>query len=211
MSNSFSISGVVEAKNEFLGAADLSFAQLVNEDPEQSSTGQRRANPSSDNALTNGGRKVSTAEAHTLESVLFDNRVRLKQLTSQLSMHLNDGQRRKLFSELDRLLDHGVWIEDEDSLVRDTSYRSFLRFITYYKKVKDPSLGVSDEGNIIAAWFNDSTRLTLEFRPRDRVLAVAYRSSGSGGDPEVLTYEGRTEGIIINLPGADLRSSWLDG
>src|SRR5690349_18683578 len=68
-----------------------------------------------------------------LEANLFSNRAELKVLTSQVSMHLAEKQRIDLFRQIDELLDKENWTED-DRTINSKSYKTFLRFMTYFRR-----------------------------------------------------------------------------
>lgn len=124
----------------------------------------------------------------TLEERLFNNRATLKILTSQISMHLHRLQREDLFKQLDSLLDLEAWAEDS-SLVWDTSFLTFLRFLTYKQQVLRPALTVSPNGNIMATWLGAGRRLTIEFQNRDMVRTVAHLKP-ENDEMESLAYVG---------------------
>jgi len=120
-------------------------------------------------------------EATADERKLFDNRAELKIVTSQVSMHLSKDQRDDLFQQLDELLDIEAW-GDDSSLISPQSYRTFLRFLIYWRGVRRPALTVSSAGNLMASWVQPGKRLTIEYMLNDIIRAVVYKA---GVAPEV--------------------------
>ena len=108
------------------------------------------------------------ARPASLQETLFQTRARLKVMTSQVAMHLSEHTRTWLFTQLDDLLDPEVWHED-DTLVNPASYATYLRLLIYYGRVKVASLGISNIGNLLAAWLTLTGRLTMEFVASDHV------------------------------------------
>lgn len=117
------------------------------------------------------------AAVPSVEESLFQNRARLKVMTSTVAMHLSDPTRQWLFDALDELLDPEVWHE-EDALIDANSFGTYLRLLTYRRSVKRASLGVSNGGNLLAAWVAPGHRLTMEFLPSDQVRWALSHGSG---------------------------------
>src|SRR5207248_710206 len=105
---------------------------------------------------------------------LYDALASAKVMTSQISMHLSAEWRRTLFAKLDELLDASDWHEDA-SILNAASFETFLRFVTFLNPTRRPVLGLSDEGNFLAAWIDGPNRLTLEFLPKDLIRWVLVR------------------------------------
>jgi hypothetical protein len=105
---------------------------------------------------------------------LYDVLANAKVMTSQISMHLSAPWRRTLFEKLDELLDPSDWHEDA-AVLDAASYETFLRFLTYINPTRQPVLGLSDEGNFLAAWIDGPNRLTLEFLSKDLIRWVLVR------------------------------------
>lgn len=120
----------------------------------------------------------------SIEEALFQNRARLKIMTSQVAMHLSEAVRGWLFSQLDWLLSPDSWHED-DILVRADSFFTFLRLLIFYRKVKFGSLGVSNAGHLLAAWLAEDHRLTMEFLPADQVRWAVSRGQGEARERAV--------------------------
>ena len=111
-----------------------------------------------------------------LELRLFDALASAKILTSQVAMHLDQNWRNKLFHQIDFLHDPAEW-ELGDEPLREASFSTFLKAILNIKPERRPGLGLSSEGNLIAAWTKDSDRLTIEFLPSERVRWVLSRKA----------------------------------
>ena len=110
----------------------------------------------------------------TLEERLFDATASVKILTSQVAMHLDREWRNKLFRQIDNLHDPEDWEADDEPL-RQSSFATFLKANFEIKPRRRPGLGLSNGGNLIAAWTTDRDRLTIEFLPNDRVRWVLTR------------------------------------
>jgi hypothetical protein len=102
------------------------------------------------------------------EQALFQNRARLKVMTSTVAMHLPQATRSWLFEALDDLLSVEMWHE-EDALLNPSSFATYLRLLVYQGRVRRASLGISNIGNLLAAWMTATHRLTIEFFPSDRL------------------------------------------
>lgn len=106
--------------------------------------------------------------AKTLAEELYDSLANAKVLTARVAMHLEDDWRSRLFAQLDDLLDVDDWHEG-DKPVEGSSFETFLRAIIFQGVKRRPGLGVSNRGNLIAAWTRGKDRLTLEFFPDNMV------------------------------------------
>lgn len=126
-------------------------------------------NPPSPASLTLSPRQES------LEEKLFDATSAVKILTAQVSMHINKTWRDKLFNQVDSLHDIDEWDVD-DRPIKKSSFATFLKAILQIKPQRQPGLGLSYEGYLIAAWTTDQDRLTTEFLPKDRVKWVLTSS-----------------------------------
>jgi hypothetical protein len=129
-------------------------------------------------ALRIGKSPSSITEAPTAEKDLaervFESLAAAKILTSQVAMHLERGSRDRLFQQLDSLHDTSEW-EEGDEPVHSPSFATFLKAILYLRPERRPGLGLSHDGNLIAAWTTGHDRLTIEFLPNDRVRWVLAR------------------------------------
>lgn len=115
--------------------------------------------------LSSVSREMSVGER------LFDATSAVKVLTAQVAMHMSSEWRDKLFSQIDSLHDLEEWDAD-DKPVERSSFASFLKAILYIRPQRYPGLGLSYDGNLVAAWTTGQDRLTSEFLARDRVRWV---------------------------------------
>ncbi|MGE7469778.1 hypothetical protein ACQKLX_10070 [Bosea sp. NPDC003192] len=111
------------------------------------------------------------------EEAVFDRLVSLKVQASQLSMHLETAWRTGMFGQLDCLLDHDNW-HLSDKLPRLDSFRTFLRAVVFNKLSRRPGLGVTAEGNIVAAWTKGKDRLTVECLAQDKLRYTVIKYVG---------------------------------
>jgi hypothetical protein len=126
------------------------------------------------NQLSPSKAMVASPDAQALEQQLFHALAAVKRLTSQVAMHLDRELRQKLFQQLDSLHDVQEW-EPGDAPVREASFATFLKAILSIKPARRPGLGLSNTGNLIAAWTTERDRLTIEFQPNNRVRWVLAR------------------------------------
>jgi hypothetical protein len=105
---------------------------------------------------------------------LFDHLLTLKVDTSQIAMHLEGAWRAGLFRQLDDLLDEDNW-DIADVLPTRAAFLTFLRMIILLGRPRRPSLGVTDDGNIVASWTRQLNRLTIECQPKDDLRWVLVR------------------------------------
>jgi hypothetical protein len=111
-------------------------------------------------------------EGNNISLDLFNATARAKTLTSYVSMHLDDQWRKNIFVQLDMIHEVDEWDEDL-SPVNEASMKTFLKAILKLKVCLYPGLGLSNKGNLIAAWTKGSKRLTLEYQPEDKVKWLA--------------------------------------
>lgn len=96
---------------------------------------------------------------------------------SNVSMHLPAGWREEIFAELQYLIDYESW-DPDDTLPSLESFGQLLKFIIYARSRDVPRLAVSNGGNLVGVWANDSTRLLLEFFAAGEILwSYAARSA----------------------------------
>jgi hypothetical protein len=126
------------------------------------------------NQLSPSKAMVVPSKEEVLEQQLLHALAAVKILTSQVAMHLDRELRQKLFQQLDSLHDVREW-EPGDEPVREASFATFLKAILSIKPARRPGLGLSNIGNLIAAWTTGRDRLTIEFQPNDRVRWVLAR------------------------------------
>jgi hypothetical protein len=108
------------------------------------------------------------ALAASVEEQLYDALAAFKIRTSQVAMHLDRDWRRRLFSQLDNLLDVEQW-EKLDRPPTVDSFATFLKMLIFLKPERRPGLGASSSGEIIATWTVDGDRLTVECLAQDQV------------------------------------------
>jgi hypothetical protein len=110
----------------------------------------------------------------SLSERLFDALAAVKIMTAQVAMHLDQTFREGLFRQLDSLHDTEEW-EDSDEPLSQSSFQTFLKAVLSIKPERRPGLGLSNTGNLIAAWTTAPDRLTIEFLPNDQVRWVLSR------------------------------------
>jgi hypothetical protein len=116
----------------------------------------------------------SPAGERDLPERVFEALAAAKILTSQVAMHLEGAWRDRLFQQLDSLHDTSEW-EEGDEPIQQASFATFLKAILSVRPACRPGLGLSNDGNLVAAWTTGRDRLTIEFLPNDRVRWVLAR------------------------------------
>ena len=124
----------------------------------------------------------------------------LKVATAEIAMHLETIWRSGLFRQLDDLLDEESW-DLADILPSSASFRTFLRLVVELGQPRRPSLGCSDEGNIIASWILDGNRLTIECQSEDRLRWVLVKGEGKHSESAAGTC--RLESLVSRLAPYD--------
>lgn len=119
-------------------------------------------------SLVRASSKMARREAHKkpLSELLYDSLAQAKVMTSKVAMHLETSWRDKLFTQLDELLAEDEWHED-DPPIEASSFATFLRLVIHIKPQRRPGLGVSHNGDLIAAWTTGDDKLTIECLPKD--------------------------------------------
>ncbi len=112
----------------------------------------------------------------TLEEALFDTRSSFKVYTSKVSMHLPNTWRKKLFLQLDDLLDCDEW-DELDSLPLQHTFATFIRMMLLLKPGVGPGIGV-DRGHIVATWSNSPDTLLIECMEGDKLRWYLRRMQG---------------------------------
>jgi hypothetical protein len=107
----------------------------------------------------------------SLEAQLFDNAAELKISLSQIVMHLVPEWRAIIFRQIDSLLEMNSW-QDDSAFIQKSTFTTFLRFIIFAAPTRLPSLGVSLNGHILAAWKNGNQRIAVEFFSEDKAAAT---------------------------------------
>jgi hypothetical protein len=113
-------------------------------------------------------------DGNALAAALRESRSSFKILVSRVSMHLGVAWLEKLFAQIDSLLDVDEW-DTSDPVPKIETARTFIRMLLAMKVARKPGLGISNSGNLVAAWTNGSNRLTVECMPHDRVRWVLAR------------------------------------
>lgn len=112
-------------------------------------------------------RPVET-EIADLEANLFNTLSDFKIYISQVSMHLEDSWRHRLFDMLDDLYDATSW-DSDDPLTPLASFQTFVRLMLITKPDRFPGVGVTGDKGFAAAWYLGPDRLTIFSYPADRV------------------------------------------
>ena len=113
----------------------------------------------------------------TLPERLFRASAELKVLISQVSMHLPEAWRLRVFRQLDGLYDIEAW-DDADPLIDPGSFATFLRTILFHGPLGLPGLGIGPNGALLLGWVNGRDTLTIEFLPRDELRWALVRRIG---------------------------------
>lgn len=137
-------------------------------------------------------KSLRASEAHvappvSLEDKLFENAATLKVGFSKIAMHLTPEWRTVIFSQIDALIDFDNW-QDNSSFIQEPAFTTFLRFIIFSLPTRLPSLGVSQAGNLLAAWYDDLQRIAVEFFPDDKVVGTFVKQGPRGN--ETATWRG---------------------
>ena len=116
------------------------------------------------------------------EHQLFNVVAALKIAVSEVSMHLPSAWRKVLFEKIDDLHEPDDW-EDSDRLADLESFKTFLRTVLQQGPMKRMSLGISDDGRILAGWTRDKDSLSLAFLANDLIRWSVVRHL-DGGETE---------------------------
>lgn len=113
-------------------------------------------------------RKIEFIPINTsLEERLWNNCAALKIIASKYSVsHIDPIVRKQLFFQIDWLLNSEEW-EESDSFANEESFKTLIKVILNSNPFKAPYLGLSDSGNLLASWINESNELELECLPND--------------------------------------------
>jgi hypothetical protein len=140
----------------------------------------------------------AAAEGQPLELRVFKALAAAKILTSHVAMHLEREYHERLFRQLDSLHDTAEW-EDGEEPINQSSFQTFLKAILKIKPERRPGLGLSQTGNLIAAWTTERDRLTIEFLPNDRVSWVLARYRDDSEEPARFAGQTRVSELIEGL------------
>jgi hypothetical protein len=131
-----------------------------------------RPSPSSEKPTT---RHIFKPLEETKEIRLFNIVAALKMAVAEVSMHLEPAWRAKLFRQIDMLHEPDDW-DDEDKLADQDSFKTFLHMILQYGYMHGISLGIDNDGRILAGWEDGSSSLSFAFLPKDMVRwSVVHR------------------------------------
>ena len=131
------------------------------------------------------GLSVLAKTQKPLDERLYDARACCKIKMSEVSRYLSDEWRKGLYCQLDNLMDIENWEEDDDPITSE-SFTTFLRLITFLKPARRPGIAATSNGHIIAAWTEETARLTIECQENDKSRWVVshvvdgVRESGAG-------------------------------
>ena len=128
--------------------------------------------PKEETSLAGKNKRPVGSSHRSMEERLFDARATSKILASQVAMYMQEEWRRKLYRQLDSLLDVDEWTEGDAPLAGD-SFATFLRLMLLVRPSKKPGFGSTSAGNLLAVWSHGDARITIECRPDDHVRFVA--------------------------------------
>jgi hypothetical protein len=150
--------------------------------------------------------KIRKDKFISLEDKLYESRAYCKIEISKVAMYLPNEWRTHFFKQLDSLMDAENW-EADDPPITDASFNTFLRMLLELWPVKHPGLGVSNDGNIIAAWTTGRDRLTIECFPNDKIRWVVSRYFEDDRESAaVITQVSRLKATLQPYNSSD----WLD-
>lgn len=129
-------------------------------------------NPAAPSVQLNGRSAAANA---SLEERLFDARAAAKQMIASIAMHIDAPRRARLFKQLDSMHALDDWDEGDDPLDAD-SFASFLRSLFHLSPTKYPSLGLTHDGHLLAAWTKGDDQLVIEFMPKRKARWSLSRS-----------------------------------
>jgi hypothetical protein len=104
----------------------------------------------------------SIPQSTGFEESIYNSLVSLKVAVSQFAMHLSSDERRRVFQELDSVINVDDWHEG-DQLPKVTAFQDFLKWMIYSKYFKWISIGVSGDGGLLVAWKTKRVLLTAKF------------------------------------------------
>jgi hypothetical protein len=143
----------------------------------------------------------------SLEVRLFDNGAQLKVTISQIAMYLTTEWRTAIFEQLDFLLNPKDWQEDS-ALIEVATFLTFLRFLVFAAPNRVPGLGVSPNGNVLAAWLKGGERITVQFLPEDRAIATVIRGGTRGN--ETVAWRGHVVDLKLFIERFGVRDCMID-
>lgn len=135
-------------------------------------------------------------QPQSFEERVFDALAQAKIWTSKVAMHMALEERNRYFRQLNTLHDTSEWFGEENPLNLG-SYQAFIRFMLMLSSKSKPSLGLTSDGLIVAAWQKDGNRLTVEFNTDNRVQWVVSRKVD--GQPERAAGMTTLDRLVANL------------
>jgi hypothetical protein len=141
--------------------------------------------------------ELTAARDRSLKEKLFDVRAICKIEARKFSMLFNPDWHKKLFRQLDLLLDPEEW-DCEDSPISKNSFTTFLRMSMILRKARRPGIGIANDGHILATWtIKRNDRLTVECLPNDHVRWIV--SVPLGDETESAVGVTRLERLLSSL------------
>jgi hypothetical protein len=102
------------------------------------------------------------------EHRLFNASAALKMAASEVSMHLPELWRKRLFENIDDLHVPDDW-DNADRMAETDSFKTFLRTMLRLGITKNMMLGISEDGNILAGLRRGEDSFAFAFLPGDRI------------------------------------------
>lgn len=138
----------------------------------------------------------------TVELKLFNNAADVKIQFGEVLRHLSVRWRPEVFAQIDELLDPNAW-NDESSLIDRRSFGTFLRFLDFARPSRLPALGISHDGNLMAAWILVHARVFVTFMSSDRVEAT-FLGQTDRGEEQITAWRGPVASLKdrVTLEGA---------
>jgi hypothetical protein len=137
---------------------------------------------------------------------LAERSLALKITLNQFGAYLSDDWRRGLNRQLDFMLDCEEWPADA-LLPSPDSFAALLRLIIYLKPIKRPSLGVADDGRLVAAWDSEGAHLVVQCNAGESVRWSSVHMVD--GQREVSAGQTTIPRLIANLSAFE-PSRWFD-
>ena len=115
------------------------------------------------------GRNLTAPRTRSLAEKLFDVRATCKITTRQYAMLFDPDWHTRFFRQIDQLMDADEWDAADEPVTKD-SFATLLRLLMLLRHNRRPSLGIANNGSIVATWFNKSDdRVSVECLPKDRI------------------------------------------
>ncbi|RUU93363.1 hypothetical protein EOB59_03415 [Mesorhizobium sp. M7A.F.Ca.MR.176.00.0.0] len=127
---------------------------------------------------------------------LFNTLSAFKIYTNQISMHLADGWRQRIFALLDELYEADSW-DTEDKVTELPAFKTFIKVILELKPTRLPGIGISSGGSLVAAWYFGDDRLTIVCDAEDKVSFIL--SATVDGEIESASVKTKASRILESL------------